>query len=69
MNIDEVDRQVNTSVLGLGLELLEDNVEVAVAIAGDTSIGTNSEEEKICKLVSEIGRVCEKRSWETMWDE
>ena len=62
--MDEVVREVNVSVLGKGLELLSANggrFEInQLLFADDTALVADSEE-KLCRLVSEFGRVCEKR--------
>ena len=57
-------REVNVRVLGKGLELLSENggrFEInQLLFAGDTALVADSEE-KLGKLVSEFGRVCERR--------
>ena len=57
-------REVNVSVLGKGLELLSANggkFEInQLLFADDTAIVADSEE-KLCRLVSEFGRVYERR--------
>ena len=57
-------REVNVRVLGKGLELLSVNggcFEInQLLFADDTALVADSEE-KLCKLVSEFGRVCERR--------
>ena len=59
-------REVNGTVLGNGLELLSANggrFEINQLIfAGDTAQVADSEE-KLCRLVSEFGRVCERRKF------
>ena len=56
-------REVNVRVLGKGLELLSANggrFEIKQRfVADDTALVADSEE-KLCRLVSEFGRVCEK---------
>ena len=62
--MDGVVREVNVRVLGKGLELLSTNggrFEInQLLFADDTALVADSEE-KLCRLVSEFGRVCEKR--------
>ena len=62
--MDGVVREVNVRVLGKGLELLNANggrFEInQLLFADDTAIVADSEE-KLCRLVSEFGRVCERR--------
>ena len=57
-------REVNVRVLGKGLELLSANggrFEInQLLFADDTALVADSEE-KLCRLVSEVGRVCERR--------
>ena len=59
--MDEVVREVNVTVLGKGLELLNENggrFEInQLLLADDTALVADSEE-KLCRLVSEFGRVC-----------
>ena len=61
---DGVVREVNVRVLGKGLELLSANggrFEInQLLFADDTALVADSEE-KLCRLVSEFGRVCERR--------
>ena len=61
--MDSVVREVNVRVLGQGLELLTANdgrFEInQLLFADDTALVADSEEK--CKLVSEFGRVCERR--------
>ena len=56
-------RDVNVRVLGKGLELLSANggrFEINhLLFADDTALVADSE--KLCRLVSEFGRVCERR--------
>ena len=56
-------REVNARVLGKGLELLNLNggrfQMNQLLLADDTALVADSEE-KLCRLVSEFGRVCEK---------
>ena len=63
--IDGVVRKVNVRVIGKGPELLSANggrFEInQLLFADDTALVADSEE-KLCTLVSEFGRVCEKES-------
>ena len=56
-------REVNVRVLGKGLELLSANggrFEInPLLFADDTALVADSEE-KLCRLVSEFGRKCER---------
>ena len=62
--MDGVVRVVNVRVLGKGLELLSANggrFEINdLLFADDTALVADSED-KLCRLVSEFGRVCERR--------
>ena len=62
--MDGAVREMNVRVLGKGLELLSANggrFEInQLLFADDTALVANSEE-KLCRLVSEFGRVCERR--------
>ena len=62
--MDGVVREVNVSVLGKGLEMLSTNggrFEVnQLLFAGDTALVADPEK-KLYILVSEFGRVCERR--------
>ena len=62
--MDGVVREVNVRVLGKGLELLSANggrFEInQLLFADDTTLVADSE--KLCRLVSEFGRVCERRN-------
>ena len=64
--MDCVVREVNVRVLGKGLELLSANggrFEInQMLFADDTALVAESEY-KLCRLVSEFGRVCERRKW------
>ena len=59
-------REVNVRVLGKGLELLSANgsrFEInQLLFADDTALVADSEE-KLCRLVSEFGRVCERKKF------
>ena len=61
--MDGVVREVNVRVLGKGLELLSANggrfEKKQMLFANDTELVADSE--KLCRLVSEFGRVCERR--------
>ena len=62
--MDGVVREVNVRVLGKGLELLSANgcrFEINQLLFGDDSALVDDSEEKLCRLVSEFGRVCERR--------
>ena len=62
--MDGVAREVNVRVLGKGLELQSatgGRFEInQLLFADDTALVADSEE-KLCRLVSEFGRVCERR--------
>ena len=62
--MDGVVREVNLRVIGKGVELLSVNggrFELnQLLFADDTALVADSKE-KLCRLVSEFGRVCEKR--------
>ena len=62
--IDDVIREVNVRLLGKGLELLSASggrFKInQLLFADDTALAADSEE-KFCRLVSEFGRVCERR--------
>ena len=62
--MDGVVREVNVTVLGKGLELLSVNrgrFEInQLLFANDTALVADSEE-KLCRFVTEFGRVCERR--------
>ena len=61
--IDGVVREVNVMVLGKGLELLSANggrFEINQIFADDTALVADTKE-KLCSLVNEFGRVCERR--------
>ena len=64
VHMDGVVRGVNVRVLGKGLELLSANggrFEInQLLFADDTALVADSEE-KLCRLVSEFGRVCERK--------
>ena len=60
--------EANTSVLGTGLELLRVNggrFEICqLLFADDTALVANLDQ-KLCSLVSEFGRVCERKRVES----
>ena len=60
--MDGVVREVNVRLLGKGLELVSANggrfEKKKLLFADDTALVADSEE-KLCRLVSEFGRVCE----------
>ena len=62
--MDGVVREVNVRVVGKGLELLSatgGRFEInQLLFADDTALVADSEE-KLCRLVSEFGRVCKRR--------
>ena len=62
--MDGVVREVNVRALGKGLELPSANggrFEInQLLFADDTALVADSEE-KLCRLMSEFGRVCERR--------
>ena len=62
--MDSVVREVNVIVIGKGLESLSVNggrFEInQLLFADDTALVADSEE-KLCRLVSEFGEVCERR--------
>ena len=64
VHMDGVVGKVNVRVLGKGLELLSANggrfVINQLLFADDTALVADSEE-KLCRLVSGFGRVCERR--------
>ena len=62
--MDGVVREVNVRVLGKGLELLSANggrFEINQLLFTDDTALVAYSEEKLCRLVSEIGRVFERR--------
>ena len=57
-------REVNVRVLGKALELLSANgsrFEINQLLFADGIALVADSEEKLCRLVSEFGRVCERR--------
>ena len=62
--MDGVVREVNVGVLGKGLELLSANggrFEINQLLFADNTALVADSEEKLCRLVSELGRVCKRR--------
>ena len=68
--MDGVVREVAARVLGKGLELLSVNdgkFEMnQLLFADDTALVADSEQ-KLCRLVTEFGRVCERRKLRVMY--
>ena len=57
---------MNVRVLGKGLELLSANgggFEINQLLFADDTTQVADPEEKLCRLVSEFGRVCERRKF------
>ena len=64
LDIDEVVREVNTRVLGRGLKLVDGNDnewELNQLLFADGSVVVADSERKLCQLVTEFGKVCERR--------
>ena len=62
--IDGVVREVNTLVLGRGLKLVDENDngwELNQLLFVDNTVVMAGFERKLCQLVTEFGRVCERR--------
>ena len=62
--IDGVVREVNARVNGHGLKLLDENDsdwELNQLLFADDTVVVADSEEKLCQLVTEFGRVCERR--------
>ena len=62
--MDGVVREVNVRVLGKGLELLSANggrFDINQLLFADDTAQVADSEEKLCRLVSEYGRGCERR--------
>ena len=62
--MDGVVREVNVRVLGKGLKLLSANggrFEINQLLFADDTALVAASEEKLCRLASEFGRVCERR--------
>ena len=63
-NIDGVVREVNARVLGRGLRLVDGNDngwELNQLLFADDTVMVADSERKLCQLVTEFGRVCERR--------
>ena len=59
-----VAREVNTQVLGRGLNLVDGNdneCELNQLLFADDTVVVADSEIKLCQLVAEFGRVCKKR--------
>ena len=62
--MDGVVREVNVTVLGKGLELLNVNggrFEINQLLFADNTVLVADSEEKLCRLASKFGRECERR--------
>ena len=62
--MDGVVREVNDRVLGKGLELLSANggrFDMNQLLFADHTALEDDSEDKLCRLVSEFGRVCERK--------
>ena len=62
--MDGVVRKVNVRKLGKGLELMGANggwFEINLLLFSDATALVADSEEKLCRLVSEFGKVCERR--------
>ena len=62
--MDGVVREVNIRGLGKGLELQRANCgrfEITQMLYADDTALVADSEEKLCRLVSEFGRVCERK--------
>ena len=62
--IDRVVRETNTRVLGRGLKLVDGNDngwELNQLLFVDNTVVVADSERKPCQLVTEFGRVCERR--------
>ena len=62
--MDGVVREVNASVLGKGLKLLSENggwFQINQLLFSDDTALVADSEDKLCRLVSEFGRVCKRR--------
>ena len=65
MHIDEVVREVNARVLGKGLKLVDGNDnewELKQLLFADDTVVVADSERKLYQLVTESGRVCERRN-------
>ena len=64
MYMEGVVREVKVRILGKGMELLSVNgsrFEINQLLSADDTALVADSEEKLCRLVSEFGRVCEIR--------
>ena len=62
--IDGMVREVNAQVLGRGLKLVDGNDnsrELNQLVFADDTVVVSDSERKLCQLVTEFGRVCERR--------
>ena len=62
--IDGVAREVNARLLGRGLKLVDGNDnewELNQLLFADDTVVVADSERKLCQLVTEFGRVCERR--------
>ena len=62
--IDGVVREVNARSLGRGLKLVDENDnewELNQLLFADDTVVVADSERKLCQLVTEFGRVCERR--------
>ena len=64
LHTDGVVREVNARVLGRGLKLVDGNDnewELNQLMFADVTVVVADSERKLCQLVTEFGRVCERR--------
>ena len=62
--MDGVVREVNARVLGRGLKLVDGNEnewELNQLLFADDTVVVADPERKLCQLVTEFGRICERR--------
>ena len=65
--IDGVVREVNARVLDRGLNLVDGNDsewELNELLFSDDTVVVADSERKLCQLVTEFGKLCERRSYE-----